>query len=282
MTRVTTDVDAVNELFTSGVVTVFGDLFALVGIMVVMLSLDWRLALVTFAVIPFFFAAHQLVPQGRARLVPRDAAAAWRRSTPSCRRTSREWRSCSCSGASSGTARRSPSSTARHADANMQAIFYYAVFYPAIELLAALAIALILIRGGGLVLAGRPDDRRRSWPSSSTRSASGGRSRTSPRSSTCCRRRMAASERIFGLLDTPAARREPRRPQAAGAASRAACVRARVVLVRGTRGRAHGDRQQAASERAGSCGHRLRGGAGPQRRPGRARPAPARPRSSAC
>ena len=52
MTRVTTDVDAVNELFTSGVVTVFGDLFTLFGIMGVMLCLDWRLALVTFAVIP--------------------------------------------------------------------------------------------------------------------------------------------------------------------------------------------------------------------------------------
>ena len=55
MTRVTTDVDAINELFTSGIVTVFGDLFALFGIMGVMLALDWRLALVTFSVIPLFF-----------------------------------------------------------------------------------------------------------------------------------------------------------------------------------------------------------------------------------
>src|SRR5574341_2588567 len=55
VTRVTSDVDAVNELFTSGVVTVFGDLFTLLGIMGVMLSLNWRLALVTFAVLPLFF-----------------------------------------------------------------------------------------------------------------------------------------------------------------------------------------------------------------------------------
>ena len=73
MTRVTTDVDAVNELFTSGVVTVFGDLFTLLGIMAVMLALDWRLALVTFAVIPLFFAPHQLVPQGGAAVLPGDA-----------------------------------------------------------------------------------------------------------------------------------------------------------------------------------------------------------------
>ncbi len=52
MTRVTTDVDALNELFTSGVVSVFGDVFTLIAIMVAMLLLDWRLALVAFAVIP--------------------------------------------------------------------------------------------------------------------------------------------------------------------------------------------------------------------------------------
>ena len=55
MTRVTTDVDAVNELFTSGVVTVFGDLFTLFGIMGVMVAMNWKLALVTFSVIPLFF-----------------------------------------------------------------------------------------------------------------------------------------------------------------------------------------------------------------------------------
>src|SRR5207245_10896772 len=55
MTRVTTDVDAVNELFTSGVVTVFGDVFTLLGIMGVMLAMNLKHAEVTVAVIPFFF-----------------------------------------------------------------------------------------------------------------------------------------------------------------------------------------------------------------------------------
>src|SRR6476660_1388273 len=55
MTRVTSDVDVLNDLFTSGVVTVFGDVFTLLGIMGVMLTMNWRLALVTFSVIPFFF-----------------------------------------------------------------------------------------------------------------------------------------------------------------------------------------------------------------------------------
>ena len=67
MTRVTTDVDAVNELFTSGVVTVFGDLFTLFGIMGVMLYMNWKLALVTFSVIPFFFVVTNWFRRGSRR-----------------------------------------------------------------------------------------------------------------------------------------------------------------------------------------------------------------------
>ena len=52
MTRVTTDVDVINDLFTSGVVAAFGDLFMLAGILVTLLVMDWRLALTTFSVLP--------------------------------------------------------------------------------------------------------------------------------------------------------------------------------------------------------------------------------------
>ncbi|MBA2671411.1 MAG: ABC transporter ATP-binding protein, partial [Gemmatimonadetes bacterium] len=56
MTRVTNDVEVLNELFSSGIVTVFGDLFTLIFIVAAMLIMDWRLALVTFTVLPFVFA----------------------------------------------------------------------------------------------------------------------------------------------------------------------------------------------------------------------------------
>src|SRR5262245_29500928 len=59
MTRVTSDVDILNDLFTSGVVTVFGDVFLLAGIMVVMLWMNWRLALVAFAVLPLIVLVTQ-------------------------------------------------------------------------------------------------------------------------------------------------------------------------------------------------------------------------------
>ena len=51
MTRVTSDVDVLNDLFTSGVVTVFGDVFTLAGIMAMMVWMNWRLAIVAFSVI---------------------------------------------------------------------------------------------------------------------------------------------------------------------------------------------------------------------------------------
>ena len=60
VTRVTSDVDALNELFTAGVVSIFEDIFVLIGILAIMLNMSWRLALITFAVLPFIFYATSL------------------------------------------------------------------------------------------------------------------------------------------------------------------------------------------------------------------------------
>ena len=153
MTRVTTDVDAVNELFTSGVVTVFGDLFTLCGIMAVMLALDWRLALVTFSVLPFFFFVTDWFRRG-ARESFRETRkwvariGAFLQENLSGMSVVQLFRREAQSGRDFSAINRA------HADANMQALYYYAVFYPAIEFLAILAIALILLYGGGQVLAG--------------------------------------------------------------------------------------------------------------------------------
>ena len=57
MTRLTNDVDALNEMLTEGAVAIFGDVFTLVGIVVVLLVLNWRLALVTFAILPLLVVA---------------------------------------------------------------------------------------------------------------------------------------------------------------------------------------------------------------------------------
>ena len=55
MTRVTTDVDALNELFTSGLIAIFGDVLVLAGIVGVLFWLNWRLALVAFSIVPLLF-----------------------------------------------------------------------------------------------------------------------------------------------------------------------------------------------------------------------------------
>src|SRR2546421_869843 len=66
VTRVTSDVDALNDMFTSGVVSIFEDIFVLVGILAIMLSVNWKLALITFAVLPFIaFATKMFRDTGR-------------------------------------------------------------------------------------------------------------------------------------------------------------------------------------------------------------------------
>jgi ATP-binding cassette, subfamily B, multidrug efflux pump len=201
MTRVTGDVDAVNELFTSGVVTVFGDLFTLLGIMGVMLAMNWRLALVTFAVLPLFFIVTDWFRRG-ARQSFRDVRRQVARinaflqenitGMPVVQLFRREERNL---GGFSAINR-------SHADANMRSIFFYAVFYPAIDLLAAVAIALILLYGGGRVLAGGLSIgalvafiqySERFWRPISDLSEK----------FNILQAAMASSERIFQLVDTP-------------------------------------------------------------------------------
>jgi ATP-binding cassette subfamily B multidrug efflux pump len=200
MTRVTSDVDAINELFTSGVVTVAGDILTLLGIMAVLLAMNPFLALVTFSVIPLLFAVTHWFRKG-------------------ARQSFREVRGCvarmnaflqeNLSGISVVQVFRREERNAAafaginrdHAEANLRSIFYYAVFYPAIELLAAVAVALILVQGGGRVLAGALSMgalvafiqySERFWRPISDLSEK----------FNVLQAAMASAERIFGLLDT--------------------------------------------------------------------------------
>jgi ATP-binding cassette subfamily B multidrug efflux pump len=216
MTRVTTDVDAVNELFTSGVVTVFGDLFTLLGIMAVMLALDWRLALVTFAVIPLFFALTNWFRKG-ARQSFRETRKWVARINAFLQENLSGMSVVQLFRREAQNREAFAAINRKHYDANMQAIFYYAVFYPAIELLAALAAALILVYGGGEVLAGGLtlgalvafiQYSERFWRPISDLSEK----------FNVLQAAMAASERIFGLLDAQAEVASPDAPARPGEA----------------------------------------------------------------
>jgi ATP-binding cassette subfamily B protein len=153
MTRVTTDVDVINDLFTSGVVAAFGDLFMLIGIMVTLLWMDWRLALVTFSVLPLILVL--------AQWFRRNVRESYRKVRLRIARINAFLNEHINGMATVQLFRREQRNYARfeginaeHRDANIEQIFFYAVFLPAVEFVAAIATALILWFGGGFVLGG--------------------------------------------------------------------------------------------------------------------------------
>jgi len=153
MTRVTTDVDALNEMFTAGFVAIFGDIFVLVGIIGVLFWMNWRLALVLFSITPFIVlvsiwfrqGARKTYRQVRARIAAINAFLQEHISGISTvqlfNREAKE-------------EAKFDELNARHRDANIDSIYYYAVFYPVIELIQSAGIALIVWYGGGQVLRG--------------------------------------------------------------------------------------------------------------------------------
>ena len=153
MTRVTSDVEVLNEMFTSGVVAIFGDIFTLLFIVGAMLALDWRLALVTFAVLPaVFFSAwlfrarvRQAYRDIRLRLARINAFLQERISGMSVVQLFRLERP---------TMGRFDELNRDHLDAHLRSITYYALFFPVVELLASVALALIIWYGGGQALQG--------------------------------------------------------------------------------------------------------------------------------
>lgn len=150
MTRVTNDVEVLNELFSSGVVTVFGDIFTLLLILTAMLLLDWRLSLVTFAVLPIVALAAFLF-RGLIRRAYRDIRVRLARINAFLQERITGVRVVQLFGREAETARRFDTVNRDHLDAHLRSITYYALFFPVIEVLTAVALALILWYGGGEV-----------------------------------------------------------------------------------------------------------------------------------
>jgi ATP-binding cassette subfamily B protein len=153
MTRVTSDVDVLNDLFTSGVVTVFSDVLPLVGIMVMMIWMNWRLAIVAFLVLPLIV----LVAQWFRRNV-RDTYRVVRgwiaRINAFLQENITGMMTVQLFRREQLNFERFDEIDRKHRDANVDSIFYYAVFYPAIEAISSLAAALIIWYGGLSVMAG--------------------------------------------------------------------------------------------------------------------------------
>lgn len=153
VTRVTNDVDALNELFTAGLVSVFGDVVLLGGIVVALFWLDWRLALVTFAILPLLLGL-SIWFKARARHTYRLVRVRLARINAFLQEHLAGMSVVQLFGREAATADRFAAIDGDHRDANLQAIFYYAVYYPMVELITALGTGLIVWYGGGEVMAG--------------------------------------------------------------------------------------------------------------------------------
>ncbi len=153
VTRVTTDVDALNELFTSGVVTIFGDIFMLLGIMGVLVYLDWKLALVTFAVLPALFVVTMIFKR-RIRVVYRKVRTRVAMLNAFIQENIVGMQVVQLFGQEERKFGQYSELNRQHTEANIESILHYSIFYPVVEVLSAVAIGLIVWYGGGQLLLG--------------------------------------------------------------------------------------------------------------------------------
>ena len=210
VTRVTTDVDALNELFTSGVVTIFGDIFMLLGIMGVLVYIDWKLALVTFAVLPALFVVSMIFKR-RIRVVYRKVRTRVAMLNAFIQENIVGMQVVQLFCQEERKFGQYSELNRQHTEANIESILHYSIFYPVVEVLSAVAIALIVWYGGGQILLG-------------TLSLGGlvafiqySEKFFRPISDlsekfNILQGAMASSERIFNLLDTEVEIRTPKNP----------------------------------------------------------------------
>jgi ATP-binding cassette, subfamily B, multidrug efflux pump len=203
VTRVTSDVEALNELFTAGVVAGLGDLFTLLAISVLMLVVDWRLALASFGVIPFvYWVSH--VFRAKVRDSYREVRSRLARINAYLQERITGMRIVQVFGREATEAARFDELNRGHLQANLDSITYYALYFPAIEILTSIALASLIVAGAhrveigsltvGTVAAFLQLVRRFFQPLQDL----------SDKFNTL-QQAMAASERIFRLLDTEVA-----------------------------------------------------------------------------
>ena len=213
VTRLTSDVDALNEMFTSGIFAIFEDVFVLIGIVAIMLSMSWWLALLTFAVLPLIFFITQIFRKYVRESYRRIRAAVARINAytqehvsgmPLVQLFNRQGRAYDDFEAINRT----------HMVAFKDSILAYALYYPGVELLSTIAIALVVWIGGegvmrgavsiGVLVAFIQYSQRFFRPIQDL-----------SEKYNILQAAMAASERVFKLLDTPPEIGSPASPVAA-------------------------------------------------------------------
>ncbi|HEY2295455.1 MAG TPA: ABC transporter ATP-binding protein, partial [Thermoanaerobaculia bacterium] len=153
VTRVTTDVDALNEMFTAGLVSIFGDLMLLAGIVVVLFWLDWRLALVAFSIVPLLFTLTSWF-RIRVRQSFREVRVKIARINAFLQEHITGMPVVQLFNGEEKAYQDFDRINAEHRDVNLRSIFYYAVFFPGVELVSSVGVGLLIWIGGGRVVSG--------------------------------------------------------------------------------------------------------------------------------
>lgn len=211
MTRVTSDVEALNDLFTTGVVQLLGDVLTLTAILVWMFVVDWRLGLATVVVLPgIAFTAQRF--RVRMREAYRDIRVRLARINAFLQEHLSGMRVVQLFGRERWTAARHQEVNAAHLEAQLRSIAVFAWLFPVIEVLIAVALASLLIAGGHLVLIGGLTigvlaaflqlARRFFQPMQDL-----------AEKLNALQSAVTSSERIFRLLDTPEAISDPEQPR---------------------------------------------------------------------
>ncbi len=210
VTRVTTDVDVLNDMFASGVVAIFGDFFTLLSILVVMLELNWKLALLTFSVLPFIILTTMAFRKA-VRNSYRRIRLAIARINSYLQEHLTGVATLQLFGHEERSFEEFEAINHDHMKAYKDSILAYGLFYPAVEFLGVVAVAIIIFRGGVMSLHG--------MVSVGTAMAFIQYSQRFFRpiqdlsdKYNILQSAMASSERIFKLLDTPVTIQDPADP----------------------------------------------------------------------
>ncbi len=153
VTRVTTDVDALNEMFTAGVVSIFEDVFVLAGIIGIMMTMSWKLALITFAVLPVIVYA-TMIFRNKVRDSYRRIRTAIARINSYLQEAVSGMLVLQLFNREKRAYEKFSDINSAHMEAFKDAIMAYSVYYPVVEILSAIAIASILWWGGKDVIGG--------------------------------------------------------------------------------------------------------------------------------
>jgi len=153
MTRLTSDVDALNELFTSGVIDVLGDIVVIFAIIAIMFALDWKLAVVSLITVPLLFTAtnwfRKRARHGFDLVRTRNAKLnAFLQEYISGAQTVQLFN------AEKKALSRFRDINDEYRNANIETIFYYAIFYPMVDLIGAVGIAMVIFAFGAETLSG--------------------------------------------------------------------------------------------------------------------------------